>query len=131
MNKLYIIGNLTRDPEMRTTQTGVNVCGFTVAVNRKGKAEGVDYFRVTCWRQLADIAYKYLAKGKKVAVVGQVGVSSYKDRNGEMKHSLDVTADDIEFLSPRGDEYDAAEREAIQLEAATAMTTVETDDLPF
>ena len=129
MNKIILIGNLTRDPELRTTQSGVNVCDFTLAVNRKGKAEGVDYFRVTCWRGLADIAGKYLAKGKKVSVVGQVGVSSYKDRNGEVRHSLDVTADDLELLSPR-DSYEHQEREAIRQEAP-AMMAVETEELPF
>lgn len=121
MNKLTIIGNLTRDPEMRTTQTGVNVCTFSVAVNRKGKAEGTDYFRVTCWRGLADISGKYLSKGKKVAVIGQVSIGSYKDRNGEMHHSLEVVADDIEMISPR---------EVIQ-EEQHDMIPVATDDLPF
>ena len=128
MNKLYIIGNLTRDPEVRTTQSGVNVCSFSVAVNRKGKADGTDYFRVTCWRGLADIAGKYLSKGKKVAVIGQVSIGSYKDRNGEMRHNLEVVADDIEMLSPR-DNYDQHEREAIQSEPD--MVPVMTEDLPF
>lgn len=129
MNKLYIIGNLTRDPEVRTTQSGVNVCSFSVAVNRKGKAEGTDYFRVTCWRGLADIAGKYLSKGKKVAVIGQVSIGSYKDRNGEVHHSLEVVADDIEMLSPR-DNYEQQEREAIQAEQP-GMVPVSTEDLPF
>lgn len=129
MNKLYIIGNLTRDPEVRTTQSGVNVCSFSVAVNRKGKAEGTDYFRVTCWRGLADIAGKYLSKGKKVAVCGQVTLGSYKDRNGEMHHSLELSADDIELISPR-DNYEQKEREAIQAERP-GMVPVTTEDLPF
>ena len=129
MNKLYIIGNLTRDPEVRTTQSGVNVCSFSVAVNRKGKAEGTDYFRVTCWRGLADIAGKYLSKGKKVAVIGQVTLGSYKDRNGEMHHSLELSADDIELISPR-DNYEQQEREAIQAERP-GMVPVSTEDLPF
>lgn len=129
MNKLYIIGNLTRDPEVRTTQSGVNVCSFSVAVNRKGKAEGTDYFRVTCWRGLADIAGKYLSKGKKVAVCGQVTLGSYKDRNGEMHHSLELSADDIELISPR-DNYEQQEREAIQAERP-GMVPVSTEDLPF
>ena len=129
MNKLYIIGNLTRDPEMRVTQTGINVCSFSVAVNRKGRAEGTDYFRVTCWRGLADIAGKYLSKGKKVAVIGQVTLGSYKDRTGEMHHSMDITADDIELLTPR-DSYEQQEREAIQAEQP-GMTPVATEDLPF
>ena len=129
MNKLYIIGNLTRDPEVRTTQSGINVCDFSVAVNRKGKAEGTDYFRVTCWRGLADIAGKYLSKGKKVAVIGQVTLGSYKDRNGEMHHSLELSADDIELISPR-DNYEQQEREAIQAERP-GMVPVSTEDLPF
>lgn len=131
MNKITIIGNLTRDPEVRTTQTGINVCSFSVAVNRKGRAEGTDYFRVTCWRGLADIAGKYLSKGKKVAVIGQVTIGSYRDRNGEMHHSMEVTADDIELLSPRDadHEHQQQEREAIQNEQN--YTAVETDELPF
>lgn len=129
MNKLYIIGNLPRDPELRVTQSGVNVASFSVAVNRKGKAEGTDFFRVTCWRGLAEVASKYLSKGKKVAIVGQVSMASYKDRNGQMHHSMEVVADDIELLSPR-DGYEAQEREAIETEAP-GMVPVTTEDLPF
>lgn len=131
MNKITIIGNLTRDPEVRTTQTGINVCSFSVAVNRKGRAEGTDYFRCTCWRGLADIAGKYLSKGKKVAVIGQVTIGSYRDRNGEMHHNLEVTADDIELLSPRDadQEHQQQERESIQNEQN--YTVVNTDELPF
>jgi single-strand DNA-binding protein len=133
MNKITIIGNLTRDPEVRTTQTGINVCTFSVAVNRKGRSEGTDYFRVTCWRGLADIAGKYLSKGKKVAVIGQVTIGSYRDRNGEMHRNLEVTADDIELLSPRDadqeHQHQQQERESIQNEQN--YTAVETDELPF
>ena len=128
MNKLYIIGNLTRDPEVRTTQSGVNVCSFSVAVNRKGKAEGTDYFRVTCWRGLADIAGKYLSKGKKVSVVGPVSVRAYTDRNGKANANIEVTANEVEFLSPR-DSYEQQERQAIQNESK--MEPVQTEDLPL
>lgn len=129
MNKLTIIGNVTRDPEMRATQTGVSVCTFTVAVNRKGKSEGTDFFRVTCWRGLADVAHRYITKGKKVAVIGQVTVGSYKGRDGEMRHQLEVTADDLELLSPRDGDM-AQEREAIQNEMAP-IPMDEVSDLPF
>ena len=104
MNKLTIIGNLTRDPELRTTQDGISVCGFSVAVNRKKKDE-VDYFRVTAWRQLGENCAKYLAKGRKVCVVGPVTVKTYES-NGETKASMEVTADDVEFLSARGENVD-------------------------
>ena len=130
MNKITIIGNLTRDPELRATQTGVSVCTFSVAVNRKGKTEGTDYFKVTCWRGLADVAHSYLTKGKKVAVIGQVTIGSFKGKDGEMHHQMEVVADDLELLSPKGDGYEQQEREAIQTET-NAFTPVETDDLPF
>lgn len=64
MNRLTIIGNLTRDPELRTTQDGKNVCTFTVAVNRRGR-EGADYFRVSAWNAMGENCHKYLAKGGK------------------------------------------------------------------
>ena len=109
MNKLTIIGNLTRDPEVRTTATGINVCSFTVAVNRRGRRDDqngqpeADFFRVTAWRQLADICGKYLAKGRKVAVIGPVSVHTYTGSDGTTRASLEVTADDVEFLSSRND----------------------------
>lgn len=102
MNKLLIIGNVCREPELRTTSQGVSVCTFSVAVNRKkGIEELTDFFRVTAWRGLADICGKWLQKGKKVAVVGQVSVSTFTGSDGATRASLEVTADDVEFLSPR------------------------------
>ena len=103
MNKLTIIGNLTRDPELRSTSEGISVCNFTVAVNRrKSENHEADYFRVSAWRQLGENCAKFLAKGRKVCVIGPVSVRTYES-NGETKASLEVTADDIEFLSPKGD----------------------------
>lgn len=105
MNKLTIIGNLTRDPELRSTQSGIQVCSFTVAVNKRNKdgANGADFFRVTCWRGLADICARYLAKGSKVAIHGSVGVSTYTGNDGQTRATLEVTADDVEFLSANRD----------------------------
>lgn len=104
MNKLTIIGNLTRAPELRTTQTGVNVCSFTVAVNRRKTQNNqnpeADFFRVNAWRGLADICARYLDKGKKVAVTGPVSVSTYQASDGSTRADMNVTADDVEFLSP-------------------------------
>ena len=109
MNKVFLIGNLTRDPETRTTQSGVNLCSFTIAVNRRrasnadaGQPEA-DFFRVTAWRQLGDICARYLAKGRKVAVTGSVSASAYQGSDGQPRASLEVTADDVEFLTPRGE----------------------------
>lgn len=133
MNKLTIIGNLTRDPELRTTQQGIPVCSFTVAVNRR-KSDDSDFFRVTVWRGLAETCAKYLAKGRKVCVVGPVSASTYQTNAGETRVSLDQTAEDVEFLSSRGDQQETAyqnqERQAIQQEQGFTPVDVG-DDIPF
>lgn len=103
MNKIFLVGNLVRDPELRTTQSGINVCTFTIAVNKrqKGDSQGADFFRVTAWKQLGENCHKFLAKGRKVCVVGEVSVSTYNTQNGETRANLEVNAQDVEFLTPR------------------------------
>ena len=102
MNKLIIIGNLVRDPELRTTTSGKEVCSFTVAVNRKkANSNEADYFRVSAWDGLAKICNQYLAKGRKVSVVGPVGVHTYQNNKGETVAQMEVRADDVEFLSSK------------------------------
>lgn len=103
MNRLTIIGNLCSEPELRTTPNGINVCTFTVAVNRRRGKEGeqtADFFRVAAWRQLGENCAKYLTKGKKVAVIGEVSARAYEAKDGTWKAALEVTADEVEFLSP-------------------------------
>ncbi len=143
MNKLFIIGNLTRDPELRSTPNGVPVCTFTVAVNRRrassaeaGQPEA-DFFRVTAWRQLGENCNRYLSKGRKVAVVGPVQVNTYTAQDGSTRASLEVTADDVEFLSPRGEGDGGAGRPAEQGTSAMSggmsggFVKVDDEELPF
>lgn len=105
MNKITLIGNLTKDPEIRTTPNGVSVCSFTIAVNRRFKdsaGESVtDFFRINAWRTLGEICGKSLSKGKKVAVLGELNARTYESKQGKTMMSLDVNADEIEFLSPK------------------------------
>ena len=108
MNKLTIIGNLARDPELRTVRDGISVCDFTVAVNRRGSRQNTangqsdaDFFRVTAWRQLGELCAKYLAKGRKVCVVGPVSARTYTANDGTTRVSLEVTADEVEFQPQR------------------------------
>ena len=141
MNKVTIIGNLTRDPELRSTRDGISVCSFTVAVNRRvrnaeaGQPEA-DFFRVTAWRQLGENCAKYLAKGRKVSVTGSVSASAYTAQDGTARASLEVTADDVEFLTPRGEVGDAP-APAPRMQAAPAapqsngFEQVDDDELPF
>ncbi len=114
MNKVFLIGNLTRDPELRTTSSGDSVCSFTVAVNRRRRSNAeagqpeADFFRVSAWRQLGENCAKYLAKGRKVCVTGSVSCRTYVGNDGQTRASLEVQADDVEFLTPKGEQGDAA-----------------------
>ena len=104
MNMEIIIGNLTRDPEMRDV-SGVSCCTFTVAVNRRvnaGAHPEADYFRVTTWRMLAETCQKYLAKGRKVCVWGPVRAYGWIAQDGTARANLEMTADGVEFLTPKG-----------------------------
>lgn len=104
MNKIVLIGNLTNDPDSRATPSGVSVCSFTIAVNRRFTGSDgnkvTDFFRIQAWRQLADVCSRYLSKGKKVAVVGELQARMYDAKDGTRRMSLDVSADEVEFLSP-------------------------------
>ena len=125
MNKLTIIGNCTNAPELRTTPNGKTVCNFSLAVNRRKKVEGqpeADFFRVSAWEQKAELCNKFLAKGKKVCVVGAVSVRTYES-NGKTNASLEVTADEVEFLSGR--------EEQTKIDPQTGYQQVQPDDLPY
>jgi single-strand DNA-binding protein len=104
MNKVFFIGNLTRDPEMRTTNGGIPVCNFSIAVNRRAKdgQQEADFFNITAWRQLGELCQKYLSKGKKVSVIGHIQTRTYEAQDGSKRTAWDVVADEIEFLSPAG-----------------------------
>lgn len=127
MNKLTIIGNLTRDPETRVTQSGSSVCSFTVAVNRRGQDDKTDFFRVSAWNKTGETCQKYLAKGRKVAVTGPVSVSTYTGQDGKAYANLEVMAQDVEFLTPRAEQ--AAPTPAAPVN--NGYQEVTDDDLPF
>lgn len=142
MNRATIIGNLTFSPELKTVQNGVSVCTFNVAVNRRrkeGQEPEADFFRVTAWRQLGENCAKYLSKGRKVAVTGPVSGRAYMGKDGTPKFSLEITADDVEFLSPKNEQPDAAAVEqtanAITSSAPAApagfVDVTDDQDLPF
>ena len=142
MNKLHIIGNLTKAPDLRTVngQNGpISVCDFTVAVNRRiGGSNGqndADYFRVTAWRGLGENCSKYLAKGRKVAVIGPVSVRTYQAQDGQTRASLEVQAEEVEFLSPApgsGQKDGQSAKAEPQPAPAPQSEYVEPDeDLPF
>lgn len=105
MNKVFMIGNLTRDPELTETSGGISVCRFSIAVNRSytgGNGERqTDFFNCVAWRGLADTVAKYMHKGDKVAISGSIELRNYEDSKGVKKTSVDIVVGDIEFLTQK------------------------------
>lgn len=102
MNKLTIIGNLVRDPETGTTESGVNWCTFTVAARKRFHKNGepdAEFVRVTAWRALGDSCAKFLAKGKKVCVIGEPRVHAWSQEDGQVRGQMEMNADEVEFLN--------------------------------
>ncbi len=130
MNKLIIIGNLTKDPELSETSSGISYTKFTVAVSRNytnsdGERE-TDFFDITAWRERAELCVKYLKKGSKVGIVGSVQFRTYEDDDGNKRKITEIKVDEIEFLTPKSSSEEAkpSKKGKPQLE--------ETDeDLPF
>ena len=141
MNKVFLIGNLTRDPELTETAGGVSVCHFAIAVNRSyTSSEGerlTDFFNVTAWRGLADTVARYTKKGSKVAVSGSIQIRNYEDNAGNKRTAVDVIAQDVEFLTQRnanaGDDfYDAPAAEKPAAKRKPALESFDDDgDIPF
>lgn len=137
INKLYVIGNLTADPQGKTNNDGKFVCNFSLAVNRRQKREGqpdADFFRVAAWNQLGEHCQKFLTKGRKVCVVGSVSVRTYQAQDGSTRASMEVIAQDVEFLSPAGQggaEQNAPASATAAAQQSGGFTAVETDELPF
>ncbi len=141
MNKVFLIGNLTRDPELTETAGGVSVCHFSIAVNRSyTSSDGerqTDFFNVTAWRGLADTVSRFCKKGSKVAVSGSIQMRTYEDNSGQKRTAVDVIAQDVEFLSSKsqnqGDDYfDAGEKPAASPRKKPALQAFDDDgDIPF
>ncbi len=105
MNKVFLIGNLTRDPEVAETANGASICRFDIAVNRNYTSDDgerqTDFFHVTAWRGLAESVAKYCVKGSKIAVSGSVQIRNYEDNKGNKRTAVDIIAQEVEFLSPK------------------------------
>src|SRR5919199_6693701 len=103
-NKVILAGNLTREPELRFTQSGTPVCGFGLAVNRVfSKNEEVDFFNVSAWRELGERVANYTKKGDPILVEGKLQYRTWEAQDGTKRSAVDVVADNIQFLSRAGD----------------------------
>ena len=105
MNKCIFVGNLTRDPETGSTNSGISYCRFSIAVNRNyANANGereADFINIVTWRGLADNCARYLQKGSKVCVCGQLQTRTYEGQDGTKRYATEIVADDVEFIGPR------------------------------
>lgn len=133
MQRVFLIGNLTRDPELSETNSGVAVCRFSIAVNRRRTSaeaeQQTDFFNVTAWRGLADTISRFCKKGNKIAVTGQIQIRTYEDREGAKRTSVDVVAEEVEFLSPKSNDEARTAEEPKKKPALEAMD--ESWDCPF
>jgi single-strand DNA-binding protein len=135
MNKVMLIGNLTKDPEINTTSSGVSVCSFSIAVSRRfANAEGereADFFNIVVWRQFAETCHKYLKKGSKVGIVGSIQNRSYQAADGSKRYATDIVADEVEFLSTNREGGEAVDTKVTGNEDVTNLQPVDDDGLPF
>ena len=133
MNRVVLIGNLTRDPETATTSGGVQKCSFTIAVQRRfANAQGVreaDFIPVVAWRQLAELCSRYLSKGRKVGVEGSIQTRSYDAQDGTKRYVTEVIADGVEFLGSKDEAREPSTPAQPQSDAG--YTEVDDDELPF
>lgn len=132
LNKVILIGNLTKDPELSEMSSGVKFCKFGIAVNRPfansdGERE-VDFFNITTWRGQAETCARYLIKGKKVCIVGSLQNREYTDKNNVKRTVTDVIASEIEFLSARSEDD---ERPAEKAGEAPKLEPCDDEELPF
>ena len=135
MNKVYLIGNLTRDPEISTTTSGISVCRMSIAVGRRfANAEGgrdTDFFNVTAWRGTADNCAKFLKKGNKIAVSGSIQTRNYEKADGTKGFSIDIVADEVEFLSSRNDGTSEGGMSVGSSSPVSDLQPIDDDNLPF
>ena len=142
MNKVILIGNLTRDPELRVTPTGRSVCSSSLAVQRTFANQAgervTDFFNIIVWGKTGENCSKYLSKGRKACVVGELQTRSYEAKDGTKRTVTEIVANEVEFLSPRGDDGVSRSRDTFRpeqppvLDAPDGFTDFDDDSaLPF
>lgn len=146
MNKVILMGRLTRDPEMRQTPNGVSVCSFSIAVNRRFAKEGqqsADFINCTAWRQQAEFICKYFQKGSMIAVVGSLQSRSWDNQEGKRQYSTDVVVDEVYFTGSKTETHTQGDGgfAAPEMQRDNAFSDIDSmgfqtidgseDDLPF
>lgn len=135
MNRVYLIGNLARDPELATTASGISVCRFSIAVSRRySNAEGerdADFFNIVVWRGQGENCHKYLKKGNKCAIVGTLQNRSYDANDGTKRTVTEIIADEVEFLTTKNSMDGTAPTEKTEGKEVSELEPIDDDNLPF
>ena len=133
MNKVYLIGNLTKDPELSQTNSGISVCRFTLAVSRRFQnADGereTDFLNIVVWRGQADNCHKFLKKGSKCAVSGSIQSRSYDAQDGTKRYVTEIVADEVEFISTNRNTDSSEVRK--KADEVSELEPIDDDSLPF
>ena len=135
MNKVILVGNLTRDPELTTTNSGVSVCRFSIAVQRRfanaDNGTQADFFNIVVWRNQAENCSKFLKKGSKCGIVGRLQNSSYEASDGTKRYATDIVADEVEFLNSRNSDSSDVPSMPSSPKPQTELEPIDDDSLPF
>ena len=135
-NRIVLVGRLTAKPELRTTQSGIAVATFTIAVERRYKnANGdkeADFIDIVTWRGIAENCAKYLDKGSAVVISGSLQIRNYEDKNGNKRKAAEVVADEVRFITPAKNKQDKADKMIFtNTTKDDAEEALFDDDLPF
>ena len=128
MNKVVLMGRLTKEPEMRATQSNTAVCSFSLAVNRRFKQEGqpdADFINVVAWAKTAEFVSKYFTKGQQVAVIGRIQTRNYDDKEGKKVFVTEVVAEEVYFADSKKEQSNAT------TSAGFMAVEGDSDSLPF
>ena len=134
INKAVIVGNLVRDPEMRTTPNGVSVTNFTVAANRRCKSQDgqqqANFIDCVAWRRKAEFIAKYFTKGSKIGIVGTIQTRAYDDQNGNKRYVTEVVVDEAEFVTSKAQNTGEKQQEAVP-DGLEEYEPLDDSEIPF
>lgn len=125
MNNVSLVGRLTKDPEFKTTQSGLSVCRFTVAVDRPYSKDQTDFINCIAWRKTAEFISSYFSKGQRIALTGSIQTGSYTDKDGKTVYTTDINANNVEFCESK------KKSDSNSSNSNNNHNNVETDDMPF
>ena len=132
-NKVILIGNMTADPELKATTSGISVCTFSIAINRRFSKENeqtCDFINIVTWRQQAEFVSRYFKKGKPILVCGQLQTRTWTDKQGEKRYATEVVADEVSFVGNNENSTEAKPQPSTYTPSAYTQTQPHFEEVP-